>query len=341
VSYPKRWRLPETIHPDAFSYEEGFSRPNWPFIRQLLNEQVPPAELNSAWIELGTQWMRRLVQDLGANYRLDTSDQFLLVSALDTESARKVLKLAGNILDGIESALGEAAWKSKHGKHVILFFAEDDDYYQYVSYFYPEGVHPISGGCMVKADYVHIAIPHYLHMDLRRVLAHELTHNCLVHLRLPLWLNEGLAQWFDRSFSHSRNMRFEGDLLDRHFAFWNPVTIQKFWAGTSFKEPGESNHLSYSLAEILVNLLVSNKEHFAAFVHHAEQVDGGQTAALDWLGMDLGSVAGTFLGEGTWRPVRKAMVDAWNEYRKAHPKSTSDVEAEKSDSESGARGSKR
>ena len=310
--------------PDSFFYEAGFSRPNWPVIRRLLKEQVEAEDLSSAWIAVGTQWMGRLVHDLGADYRLDASDQFLMVSALKQQTAREVLTMAENILAGIRSALGEAAWKPDYGKHVILLFAEDDDYYQYVSYFYPEGVHPTSGGCLLPTDYVHIAIPHYPQMDLRRVLAHELTHNCLVHLRLPTWLNEGLAQWFDRSFSRSPNTLLEGDMRDRHFAFWNPATIQKFWAGTSFDEPGDSNELSYGLAEILIDLLVSHKEHFAAFVHQARWDDGGQTAALDCLGMDLGSLAGTFLGEGNWRPLRKAMVEAWKAYDASHPESTGD-----------------
>src|SRR5215831_8544774 len=147
--------------PDAFSYEAGFSRPNWPVIRRLLQEQVSADQLRSAWVEVGTQWMGRLVQNLGAGYRLDTSDEFLMVSALKPQTAREVLFMAENILAGIESALGEAAWKPDYGKHIILLFAEGDDYYQYLSYFYPEGVHPASGGCLLTRDYVHIAILHY------------------------------------------------------------------------------------------------------------------------------------------------------------------------------------
>lgn len=305
--------------PDAFSYEDGFSRPNWPIIRRLLGEQVATEDLSSAWMDVVTQWMRRLVHDLGAAYRLDASDEFFMVSALTTERAREVLAMAENILARIESTLGEAAWKPVYGKHIILLFTEDDDYYQYVSYFNSEGVHPTSGGCLLCGDYVHIAIPHYPQMDLRRVLAHELTHNSLVHLSLPTWLDEGLAQWFDRGFSRSQHTLLEGDLRERHFAFWNSSTIQKFWAGTSFHEPGDSNELSYSLAEILINLLASHREHFAAFVRQAQWDDAGQTAALDCLGLDLGSLAGTFLGEGNWRPVRKALVEAWNAYRKDHP----------------------
>lgn len=308
--------------PEAFFYEGGFSRPNWPLIRRLLQEQVAPDQLAFAWMAVTRQWMGRLVHDLGGEYRLDESDEFLLVSALSSENARQLLASAEKILATIESALGEAAWKPPYGKHVILLFAEADDYYQYVAFFWPEGSHPTSGGCLVRLDYVHIAILHYSGADLRRTLAHELTHNCLVHLRLPTWLNEGLAQWFDRQFSLRRGTILDGDLRERHFAFWNPVTIQKFWAGTSFHEPGDSNQLSYSLAEILLHLLASHKEHFAAFVHQANYGDAGQTAALDCLGLDLGSLAGTFLGPGNWRPVRKAIVDAWQAYRKDHPEST-------------------
>ena len=32
---------------------------------------------------------------------------------------------------------------------------------------------------------------------------------------------------------------------------------------------------------------------------------------MDLLGIDLGEIAGTFLGQGNWRPQRKAMVRCW------------------------------
>jgi hypothetical protein len=41
------------------------------------------------------------------------------------------------------------------------------------------------------------------------------------------------------------------------------------------------------------------------------QEDAGQTAALEILGADLGEIAGTFLGEGNWRPQRKALIACW------------------------------
>jgi len=64
---------------------------------------------------------------------------------------------------------------------------------------------------------------------------------------------------------------------------------------------------------VLVKLLSERGETnaFHAFLEAAHRDDAGQTAALDILGADLGELAGTFLGEGNWRPQRKAMVECW------------------------------
>ena len=45
----------------------------------------------------------------------------------------------------INESLQDAAWRPNGGSHVILLFTDDDDYYQYVSYFYCDGIHPTSG----------------------------------------------------------------------------------------------------------------------------------------------------------------------------------------------------
>jgi hypothetical protein len=132
--------------------------------------------------------------------------------------------------------------------------------------------------------------------------------NCVAYLPLPLWLNEGLAVVFDRTVAQARQPFLDHELRDRHLAFWNAERIQKFWAGVTFGEPGDSNELSYNLAEICVNLLLSQSKGFGDFVKHADWHDAGQTAALDAMGSDLGKTAGTFLGPGNWRPNRKAML---------------------------------
>jgi hypothetical protein len=103
------------------------------------------------------------------------------------------------------------------------------------------------------------------------------------------------------------------ELAERHIGFWTEKNIQSFWAGTSFCEPGDANQLSYSLAEVFVKLLSEkgDRQALCAFLQAANQDDAGQTAAIDILSADLGQIAETFLGEGNWRPQRKAMIGCW------------------------------
>ena len=305
----------------AFDYKEGFSRPNWKIIAEAIQRTVSSEDLAEAWTEAAVQWVQQLRSDLGAQYRVRWSKEFILLSALEPGAADRLLALAEGTLENTYASLKDAAWRSGYGKHVILLFAEDDDYYQYVSYFYGDGIHPTSGGCLINKDYVHIAMPYLDGRNIRRTLVHELAHNSLVHLPLPLWLNEGLAVVLDRTVADRPQPILDHDLRDRHLAFWNPENIQKFWSGVSFEEPGDSNELSYSLAEIVVNLLLGQSNEFAAFVKQAHWNDAGQTAALDVLGTDLGQTVATFLGEGNWRPNRKALVECWNAARREEEKS--------------------
>ena len=182
----------------------------------------------------------------------------------------------------------------------------------------------------------HLAVKLTTELEAAQTLAHELTHGRLAHLPIPAWLNEGIAMRLQRVTAGVYAPRAdEGDqknfwaamsnwvpplmwdeLAERHHAFWNEQNIQSFWAGTSFEDNQESQELSYSLAEVLVNLLGENRDAFLEFVSRAHYDDAGQTAALDCLGVCLGDTAGTFLGEGSWRPVRKSMVDCWNTVKK-------------------------
>jgi hypothetical protein len=298
----------------AFNFEEGFSRPDW----RLISKEIKKAELldeNAAWREAVRQWMVQLQSDLGGDYQFSESPQFFVLAPLSAETRTKIIDFSESVLLQIRDRLADAAWKPKHGKQVILLFAEDDDYYQYVSHFYPAGTHPQSGGCLLHKDYVHIAAP-YEPWSIRRTLAHELTHNLVVHLRLPLWLNEGLAKFFEHTVAPSRGPMLDSEIRDKHLAFWNEQNIQEFWAGVSWQKPGDSNELSYNLAEIFLNLLFEGRADWGAFLKQAQWADAGQTAALECFGVDLGQVAATFLGPGDWRPRRKAMVALWEARRK-------------------------
>lgn len=312
--------LPELIDlsqvDGAFSFEEGYSRPDWKVIAEAIQQQaIGPGELEVAWNEAARQWVMQLQSDLGGDYRVEDSPRFILLTTLDAKMAGEILNFAENTWNQICDRLKDAAWNSGHGKHVILLFQEEDDYYQYVSYFHRDGTHPTSGGCLIHKDYVHIAAP-YEPFGLRQILAHELTHNCVVHLRLPLWLNEGLAMLFQGTVAMTSRPLVDFELKERHLAFWNPENIQEFWSGISFHRPGDSNELSYNLAEIVLNLLLEKEGDWGTFLKEAQWGDAGQTAAMDYLGTDLGEVMATFLGEGDWRPRRKAMVTLWEANKK-------------------------
>src|SRR5258708_30550212 len=64
---------------NAFSFEEGFSRPNWELIRAVIQKTVSAEELDQAWNEVALQWVLRLRQDLGGEYFVTRSTHFILL----------------------------------------------------------------------------------------------------------------------------------------------------------------------------------------------------------------------------------------------------------------------
>lgn len=285
---------------------EGFSRPNWKAVRAFVKSQVLPEDRSEAWNYIVFRWLKELASDWGGSCRLFSSKRFFCLSDLDPATTRVLLDYAESTVAAIRSGLGKAAWSGFHGKHVLLFFADRDDYFAYISYYHADGTHMLSGGIFTRRGYAHIALPYGSTLTAQHVLAHELAHNLLCHLPIPLWLNEGLAVTIERQMTRSP-FSLDGDLADRHRNHWNKENIQSFWSGQSYDEPGDGSELSYSLGEILVALLAERGSAFAEFVRDADWRDGGQDAAVNLLGRGLEEVLTGFLGPGEWRPQRKAI----------------------------------
>jgi hypothetical protein len=317
----------------AFDFVDGFHRADWKQITQWIEANVSALDRGEAWNEAALLWVRRVRDDLGGNYFLLQSPTSVLLCDQPLETAQWLLDYAGKAAETISQYLSATAWQGAVGKHVALVFSDDDDYYQYLSYHSLDGKQAASGGVCIHSGYSHVAMPWHNASDAANALIHELTHDCLSYLPLPLWLNEGIAvtleklvgpppRWPGLSdqdvWTAAINWRpplMWDELAERHFGFWTEQTIQTFWAGTSFYEPGDASQLSYSLAEVFVKLLSERGDGGAlrAFIEAARQDDAGQTAAMDILGADLGEIAGTFLGEGNWRPQRKAMIACWED----------------------------
>jgi len=302
--------------PGAYNFNEGFSRPDWKVISKAIEGLASTEGRRLAWDDVILQWAKKLAGELGGNYRISKSGKCVLVSSLDTAPANRLLRSTRSAIDKIQESLRGIAWKNFEGLHLIVLLDEEDDYYQYLSEFYPEGEHPATTGVHIHRGFPHIACLFHGETSAAQVISHELVHHSIHHLRVPRWLHEGLAMTIERMMNSQRVQMLSDDLPERHHRFWNEKTIQGFWAGTSFGEPGEPVQLSYSLAEVLLHLLARNREDFLAFVETVDYYDAGQTAALDCLGTCLGEAAGTFLGPGNWRPQRKAIKECWEAWRK-------------------------
>jgi len=328
----------------AFTYVEGFHRADWNLVNKWIEANVSTLEREEAWNEAALHWTTWLQRDLGGDYQVWQSQHAILLANLPGRTARWLLDYISMAASTIQSLLKDLAWAGWFRKDVVLVFADQDDYYQYLAYHLKEGVQPASGGVCIHSGLPHLAVPWSGEANTANAVVHELTHDCLAHLQLPRWLDEGVAVTLERYIAPPRQYPWQGELTNlwaeavawrppviwdelaqRHFAFWNEQNIQSFWAGTSFYEPGASNELSYSLAEVLVTLLTERGEGFLKFLRLADPRDAGQTAALDVLGIDLGELAGTFLGAGDWRPRRKAIAEHWESagWNKSVPKSQS------------------
>ena len=304
-----------------FDFVEGFSRPDWKSFR-LWVAQVSKEENSTAWNVAVLKWLKQLASDLGGDSQIYRSEHFFSMSDIGAESASTLLVYAESARSAIVNALKAAAWTGYSGKHVLLIFSDIDDYFGYIAYYYPEGTHALSSGVCIRRDYVHVALPFVNSWSAEHTIAHELTHNLLAHLQIPTWLNEGLAVTAERLMSRQslspasrQSFYVDQELANQHRAFWNEDSIQSFWAGRSVHIPGESNELSYSLAEIFVRLISESGNGFVDFIQAADYRDAGQDAAIRILNCDLGEMAARFLGPGDWRPKRKAIAEIQSSMR--------------------------
>jgi hypothetical protein len=328
--------VPKLIDPldleALIDFADGFHRPDWAKVWQWIEQAIDPEERQDARDEAALFWVSQLRKDLGGNYSIWLSKHTVLLCEQSPDIARWLLDYTERTATTIEQRLGNLAWRDAPARRVVLVFSDQDDFYQYVAFHLLEGEHPAVGAVCIHSGYTHVAIPWTDYLDVANSIAHELVHDCLAHLPLPIWLNEGVAVVLQKLIAPPRRYIGQGEqqalssgainwrapvmwaeLAERHFAFWNEAHMQSFWAGTSFHEPGDANELSYSLAEVLVTLLNEQGKDmvFRAFLAAAHRNDAGQTAALDILDVDLGVAAGTFLGPGNWRPLRKKLVEQW------------------------------
>lgn len=297
--------LPVPDRDDWFDEEAGFPRPNWGAVHGWMRVFATKADLDDAWQHCTRHWLARLRDRLGGDYAAAESDNFHLLSELPPEAQARSLAFCERTRSQIYKVLGDIAPPNAPGKHVVLRFTETDDYYAYISIFYPDGEFAGSGGVFLGDGY-HIAYPQGESEEgERRVVAHELTHNLLAHLPLPPWLNEALAMAFEADLSGGAHEPLSRELAVRHREYWSAQTIQEFWRGESFSDV-DGQELAYGLARVLLSLIHGEIRpaagEFARFVVRADWGDAGAIAVREHLGIELDDLVASFLGPGDWAP---------------------------------------
>lgn len=277
-------------------------KPDWNEIAQRIGNDRSHDDLHSEWSKECNKWLESIASEFGSDYRIEESPNFSIMS---NESDRYIHVFSGFLertlsrvlrtLDGIASDEG-------FGKHVALIFQDIDQYYEYVGMFLPdEGEFGLSSGMYINEGYGHFVFPSQEIDYAEPIAVHELTHACLVHLPIPLWLNEGMAVLMEDVLA-GNPLFLDKEMVGRHQKYWNEETIQEFWSGESFIAIDEGQELSYNLAHILARNISQDFSAFSRFSNHANYEDAGESAAQEHLGLSLTQIVGSFLGEGNWKP---------------------------------------
>lgn len=138
----------------------GFCRPDWKAISAYIEDNLPESERKSAWESASMQWVDRLGRQLHGKYRIWETPNFLILTEASERISRDVCNSCEATLKHILTSLPGIASDEGFGKHVVLMIASLKNYYLYISYFYSEGEHPMSGGVCLDGDgYTHFAFP--------------------------------------------------------------------------------------------------------------------------------------------------------------------------------------
>jgi hypothetical protein len=292
---------------DHLTMHEDLPIADWTAVRAWLSTTDLPNLQSSAWTACERAWLLHLRKALGNRYQLLESDSAALLSSLEAKIAKATLDYIQRTRRRILRVLDGIAQVAPWGKDLLIVFDDQESYYRYVSYYYPEaGEFALSGGMHIDAGCSHFVTRKADLSAIEPVIAHEMTHGCVAHLPLPLWLNEGIAVNTERRIAAAGAPLYTPqEMRDKHLSFWGEREIQQFWSGKSFDRTDDGNLLSYDLARIIVEQLAKDWKSFKRFVLAADRADAGACAASVAFGIDLGALACALLEQGgspAWTP---------------------------------------
>lgn len=303
--------------PGALDVRGELPRVEWRAVAEWVESNVGLDARPAAWLSLGRQWLESLVDGLPSEYSLFETPESFLVAALDQRDAARLARRCQQSRRAVlELLTGVGRWEHP-GKPVTLAFGDWERYYDYVSHFYPdEGEFGTSGGMYLGEGYPHVVLFARAGEVPERTIAHELTHAALGHLSLPLWLNEGLAQWIADRVVGSSSLFLDQLVARRHREYWTPDTIQGFWTGVAFHALGTPQTLSYQLAHLLVyHLVADHPRRMIPLLTNARPHDAGEAALQASCHTQLEELVAQFLGSGAWGPTAPTLREGHSEGR--------------------------
>ena len=279
-------------------------KPNWNEIAKKIDDNANAESLDRQWQQHCRTWLETLSEQLNSKYEIYETDNFSILSSENERYNQLFSAFLERTLKRILSTLKGIASDDGYGKHVAIIFSDIDEYYNYISLYYPEeGEYGLSAGVFINEGYGHFAFPTQEINIAEPIAVHELTHACLSHLPIPTWLNEGLAVTMESALANVNHLYIDNTLIAKHHNYWNTEKIQQFWSGDSFQAIDEGQELSYHLAHILVSNISKDFAVFREFANHANLQDGGEASAITNLGISLGELVGELLGESeAWAP---------------------------------------
>ncbi|MGL4667339.1 MAG: hypothetical protein ACRCWR_05360 [Saezia sp.] len=286
---------------------EKFVTLDWERVDAWVEHEVAVEDQREALQLVQQVWLLHLRDGLKGGYYLFEDDENYILSSLEPHLAKAALVFMNRAKKRVLNLLQDMAGVHNVEKDVLIICHDDHDYYAYISNFYADDDLEIarSGGVFLNYGSKHFVTIKGDLSFMEPVIVHELTHQYLSHLPLPLWLNEGIAMSVERrlaGYVHSEWMPQE--MFDRHRAHWDEQTIQEFWSGQSFQQQ-ETMNLSYDLAERMVSIFAQDWQNFSLFVQNAAFADAANEAANQYFGVSLGGVVSGMLGKAQdqgWEP---------------------------------------
>jgi hypothetical protein len=283
----------------------GFPIPDW----KAVNEWADGAGIDSAAARnlARRTWLLHLRDTTGGGLHVVETRDSMVLSSFEPRVALAAARYVSDVRGRIVRLLEGIAEFPAGEQSVMLVFDSREDYYRYVANYYPDdGEFAFSGGMFINAGCPHFVGEKNDLSVLEPVIAHEMTHNSVAHLSLPMWLDEGIAVNTETRLAFQpANHQDAIDKINKHREFWTPERVQEFWSGQSFLRTDEGNELSYDMARHIVELLGRDWSSFTRFARAAQREDGGAAAAREVLDLDLGQLAATAIGmreQKGWSP---------------------------------------